>query len=52
MINAFEKKHHQHTLIIVNIDEIKDDYQIYKNHSSENGKQLSSQKDSSSPARV
>jgi hypothetical protein len=36
MINLFEKKHHQHTLITVNIDEIRDEYQAYKNNENEN----------------
>lgn len=31
-INTFEKKHHQHTLITVNLDEIKDEYQSIKNN--------------------
>ncbi|MHA1499492.1 MAG: hypothetical protein ACTSRT_18345 [Promethearchaeota archaeon] len=26
-INTFEKLHHQHTLITINLDEIKDEYQ-------------------------
>ena len=33
-IEIFERKHHQHTLITVNLDEIKDQYQIIKNGSS------------------
>ena len=33
-IENFERKHHQHTLITVNLDEIKDQYQIIKNNGS------------------
>jgi len=33
-IEFFERKHHLHTLITVNLDEIKDQYQIIKNNSS------------------
>jgi len=33
-INQFEKRHHLHTLITVNLDEIKDIYQMYKNNGS------------------
>jgi hypothetical protein len=29
-IDLFERKHHLHTLIIVDIDEIKDQYQVFK----------------------
>jgi len=35
-INDFERKHHKHTLITVNLEEIKDQYQIIKNNGSEN----------------
>ena len=35
-VNLFERKHHLHTLITVNIDEIKDQYQAFKNNGSEN----------------
>jgi hypothetical protein len=35
-ITAFEKRHYQHTLITVNLDEIKDEYQPFKNNGSEN----------------
>jgi len=31
-IEFFERKHHLHTLITVNLDEIKDQYQIIKNN--------------------
>ncbi len=33
-IEYFERKHHLHTLITVNHDEIKDQYQIIKNNGS------------------
>jgi len=33
-IDFFERKHHLHTLITVNLDEIKDQYQIIKNNGS------------------
>jgi len=33
-IDYFERKHHKHTLITVNLDEIKDQYQIIKNNGS------------------
>jgi hypothetical protein len=33
-IELFERKHHLHTLITVNLDEIKDQYQIIKNNGS------------------
>ena len=32
IIELFEKKHHLHTLITVDIDEIKDQYQVFKNN--------------------
>lgn len=35
-INQFEKRHHLHTLITVNLDEIKDIYQLSKNNGSKN----------------
>jgi len=35
-INFFERKHHLHTLITVNLEEIKDQYQIIKNNGSSN----------------
>jgi len=35
-INFFERKHHLHTLITVNLEEIKDQYQIIKNNGSNN----------------
>ena len=40
-IEFFERKHHQHTLITVNLDEIKDQYQIIKNNGS-NGSSIES----------
>jgi len=33
-IEFFERKHHLHTLITVNLNEIKDQYQISKNNGS------------------
>ncbi|MBY9008510.1 MAG: hypothetical protein KGD74_01430 [Candidatus Lokiarchaeota archaeon] len=33
-IENFERKHHLHTLITVNLEEIKDQYQIIKNNGS------------------
>ncbi|MHA1471492.1 MAG: hypothetical protein ACTSQW_00175 [Promethearchaeota archaeon] len=33
-IGNFERNHHKHTLITVNLDEIKDQYQIIKNNGS------------------
>ena len=35
-IHEFERRHHLHTLITVNLDEVKDSYQSYRNNSSEN----------------
>ncbi len=35
-IDYFERKHHLHTLITINLDEIKDQYQIIKNNGSNN----------------
>ncbi len=35
-IHEFERRHHLHTLITVNLDEVKDSYQIYRNNGSEN----------------
>ena len=31
-INIFEKSHHLHTLITVNLDEVKDTYKSFKNN--------------------
>ena len=31
-INIFEKSHHLHTLITVNLDEVKDTYKLFKNN--------------------
>jgi len=36
IIDLFEKKHHLHTLITVDIDEIKDQYQVFKNNGTTN----------------
>ena len=33
-MDDFERKHHLHTLITVNLEEIKDQYQIVKNNGS------------------
>ena len=33
-IDFFERNHHKHTLITVNLEEIKDQYQIIKNNGS------------------
>ncbi len=33
-IELFERKHHLHTLITVDLDEIKDQYQVFKNNRS------------------
>ena len=35
-IDNFERIHHQHTLITVDLEEIKDQYQIIKNNGSNN----------------
>jgi hypothetical protein len=34
MIAIFEQHHRQHTLITVNLEEIKDDYQVFRNNGS------------------
>ncbi len=34
IIEDFERKHHLHTLITINLEEIKDEYQITKNNGS------------------
>lgn len=34
IIGAFERAHHLHTLITVNLDEVKDQYLVYKNNGS------------------
>ena len=31
-INIFEKSHHLHTLITVNLDEVKETYKLFKNN--------------------
>jgi hypothetical protein len=35
-IDLFERKHHLHTLITVDIAEIKDQYQVFKNNGTTN----------------
>ncbi|MFX1353298.1 MAG: hypothetical protein ACFE8V_11625 [Promethearchaeota archaeon] len=35
-IFQFERRHHLHTLITVNLDEVKESYQIYKINGSDN----------------
>ena len=35
-IHHFERSHHLHTLITVNLDEVKESYQMYKNNGSDN----------------
>ena len=40
-IDRFERKHHLHTLITVDIDEIKDQYQIFKNNGTANSSAMS-----------
>ena len=40
-IELFEKKHHLHTLITVDIDEIKDQYQIFKINGTANSSAMS-----------
>ncbi len=40
-IENFERKHHQHTLITVNLEEIKDQYQIIKNNGSKDSNTIS-----------
>lgn len=37
-VNKFERKHHLHTLITVNLDEIKGSYNLDRNKGSENPK--------------
>ncbi len=41
-INTFEKMHHQHTLITINLDEIKDEYQSINNNSTNGQEELNS----------
>ncbi|MCJ7650360.1 MAG: hypothetical protein MUP85_17260 [Candidatus Lokiarchaeota archaeon] len=41
-INTFEKMHHQHTLITVDLDEIKDTYQCIKNNGNNGQEELNS----------
>ncbi len=40
-IDLFERKHHLHTLIIVDIKEIKDEYQVFKNNGATNSSPMS-----------
>jgi len=40
-IELFERKHHLHTLITVDIDEIKDQYQVFKFNGTANYSTLS-----------
>jgi hypothetical protein len=40
-IDLFERKHHLHTLITVAIDEIKDQYQVFKNNGIANSSTMS-----------
>ena len=40
-IELFERKHHLHTLITVDIDEIKDQYQVFKNNETANSSAIS-----------
>ena len=40
-IDLFERKHHLHTLITVAIDEIKDQYQAFKNNGTTNSSTMS-----------
>jgi len=40
-IDLFERKHHLHTLITVAIDEIKDQYQVFKNNGIANSSTIS-----------
>jgi len=41
-INTFGKMHHQHTLITINLDEIKDEYQSINNNSTNGQEELNS----------
>ena len=40
-IDLFERKHHLHTLIIVDLEEIKDQYQVFKNNGAANSSIMS-----------
>ena len=40
-IELFERKHHLHTLITVDIGEIKDQYQVFKNNGTTNSSPMS-----------
>ena len=40
-IELFERKHHLHTLITVAIDEIKDQYQVFKINGTDNSSTIS-----------
>lgn len=35
-IYQFERRHHLHTLITVNLDEVRESYQMYRNNGSDN----------------
>ena len=40
-IELFERKHHLHTLVTVAIDEIKDQYQVFKINGTDNSSTIS-----------
>ena len=40
-IDLFERKHHLHTLITVDLGEIKDQYQVFKNNGTANSSAMS-----------
>jgi hypothetical protein len=40
-IDLFERKHHLHTLITVDLGEIKDQYQVFKNNGTANSSSMS-----------
>ena len=40
-IEFFERKHHLHTLITIDVDEIKDQYQVFKINGTDNFSTLS-----------
>ena len=40
-IELFERKHHLHTLITVDIGEIRDQYQVFKNNGTTNSSPMS-----------
>lgn len=41
-INTFEKMHHQHSLVTINLDEIKNEYQSINNNSTNGQEELNS----------